>query len=129
MVAKIWLQRALRDRLEGRATTIDAALGLPAPQPRQVRAAERHALIRDVAAATGLRGWAGAGNLERMLAGDVPPPPQARDAVARLRADRYAIGQRQIYRALVTDTTTRVCVSEAGPASMQTSTRKRAREG
>jgi len=128
VVAKVWLQRALRDRLEGRAATIDEALGLPAPQPRQARAAERHALIREAAATAGLHGWAGAADLARMLAGDLPPPPPARDAVARLRAQRYAIGQRQIWRALA-DTSGRVCVSAAGPDSMQTSTRRRARQG
>lgn len=129
LVAKIWLQHALRDRLEGRAATLDEALGLPAPQPRQVRAAERHALIRDVAAATGLRGWAAAGETERILAGEVPAPPAAQAAVARLRAERYAIKQRQILRACGTDTTMTVCVSSSTLDSMQASARKRTKAG
>jgi hypothetical protein len=105
-------------------------LGLPPPQPRQVRAAERHALIREIAAVAGLHGWDGAAVIERILAGGAPTPPGAQRAVARLRAEHYAIRQRQVYRALaLTDTKPRVCVSGTTPGSMRTSSRRRISKG
>jgi len=108
-VARLWLRDGLRRYLAGRAPTLDAALELPLRQPRQAAAAARAALLREVAAASGLPpSWARAAWVAGVIAGTVPPPPQAAEAAAALRADPDAPRSvRHVHRVLARCTDTR----------------------
>lgn len=125
LVERAWLRDALRARATGRAATLDAALGLRPPQLRTVRAAARHALIRELAAATGLvEPWAAAGEVAYILEGEHEPSPSGREACARLRNDPDCPRtQTHLWRVL-TDAKSEVRISKRARAIVAPNARK-----
>lgn len=112
LTARAWLRDALRARAAGRVATLDAALGLRPPQLRTARAGARHALIRELAASTGLaEPWAAAGEVQLILEGTHEPSPAGREACEKLRSDpECARTHHGLYR-ILTDAKSEVRVS------------------
>lgn len=130
VVDAIWLRNAIRARLGGEAESLDQALGLRGPQPREICARRRAANIRKLAQTTGVRSpWGAANVVALLLRGDHQPHPDQAELVQALRADPKASrSARHIYRLLregATDTPWRVRVSAPPPAPIARAARSR----
>jgi hypothetical protein len=132
-VARLWIQSAVRARLEGRAATIDEALDLEplcAQTPHAARVAARHELIKRLALSSGLPvSWGVACFVALLLDGQHDPRGlEAEEICRRLRSDpETPRSSRAIWRVLMplrpindaTDTPDAGCVSAVNSAEIK----------
>lgn len=98
--ARMWLAEGLRSFRDGRAASLDAALGLRPLQPRQAQARRAAALYREIAHNLDIHGREAAREIRAMHRGDYLPPGLVSQVIELRRLRPRVPCQRVILAAL-----------------------------